>query len=63
MPGRKEIRAAVSIHTPAWGVTRRAQRLRGPLQVSIHTPAWGVTPLSVIFYRASMFQSTLPRGE
>ena len=34
---------AVSIHTPAWGVTSSAIPSAVPYPVSIHTPAWGVT--------------------
>ena len=34
---------AVSIHTPAWGVTKRGALDAAFLNVSIHTPAWGVT--------------------
>ena len=33
----------VSIHTPAWGVTSKANPLAALRKVSIHTPAWGVT--------------------
>ena len=33
----------VSIHTPAWGVTRNYPSTLRDLKVSIHTPAWGVT--------------------
>ena len=37
------VRDLVSIHTPAWGVTRHAPEQRQGYSVSIHTPAWGVT--------------------
>ena len=36
----------VSIHTPAWGVTKRVTVEIYAYRVSIHTPAWGVTSMN-----------------
>ncbi len=40
------LQCAVSIHTPAWGVTILALSRSAAAPVSIHTPAWGVTSLA-----------------
>ena len=40
---RYSFRCAVSIHTPAWGVTTLTTLIPLAGDVSIHTPAWGVT--------------------
>ena len=34
---------AISIHTPAWGVTDDIAKKLELMIISIHTPAWGVT--------------------
>ena len=40
-------REQVSIHTPAWGVTRDKLYNDEQKNVSIHTPAWGVTKKAI----------------
>ena len=52
----------VSIHTPAWGVTRERFTVDIYYVVSIHTPAWGVTAADATTADATKFQSTHPRG-
>ena len=53
----------ISIHTPAWGVTRYQASAAGKKKISIHTPAWGVTKRGLNVGPHEIFQSTLPRGE
>ena len=36
-------RKAISIRTPAWGVTTQIRHVRHDTDISIRTPAWGVT--------------------
>ena len=52
----------VSIHTPAWGVTKKYDIPAEKESVSIHTPAWGVTGDEVVAVSENQFQSTHPRG-
>ena len=54
---------AISIHTPAKGVTKSFARLKSIGRISIHTPAKGVTLIPVEILAPQEFQSTLPRRE
>jgi len=54
--------AAISIHTPARGVTDESRVYDAAGQISIHTPARGVTSETARCTTLSRFQSTHPRG-
>ena len=57
-----EVDVEISIHTPAWGVTRQQCRNHQHRQISIRTPAWGVTGDNSIVTYANAFQFAPPRG-
>ena len=51
----------ISIHAPAQGATRVAQRVIIGLIISIHAPAQGATPAEELMFGWVKFQSTPPR--
>ena len=62
-PRQEESILSISIHAPAWGATRTLMEMYQEKCISIHAPAWGATKPAAIYPVATLFQSTLPRGE
>ena len=52
----------ISIHAPTWGATASIKRTRAMSIISIHAPTWGATFRDFQDARATIFQSTHPRG-